>query len=68
MELEQFEANPGVPVSMAASMLHISRQRVEDLVRRGLLEHVPLDGVAGVSVASIKKRLRSLRLRRKKSQ
>ena len=30
MELKQFEANPGVPASLAASMLHVSRQRVVD--------------------------------------
>jgi len=58
MEIKDFEAAPAVPVSMAASMLRVSRQQIHRLLAAGDLESVPFDGLCAVTLASIKRRRR----------
>ena len=66
MEIKDFESDPGVPVGLTASMLHVTRGRVYQLLNEGRLERVPWDGGVGVSFASIKKRQRWLLKRQRK--
>lgn len=66
MSLDEFLANPGVPVSVAAAMLGVGRTRVIQLLDEGKLRRVSCYGQTYVSAASIKTRQDLLKQRRKK--
>jgi hypothetical protein len=68
MEIKDFELEPGVPVGLAASMLHVSTKRIYQLLGVGRLDRAHYDGAVGVTLASIKRRHRWLSARNRRAK